>query len=90
MHRRIAVESAADFCRQNERVQVRRANSNDWIPGVVVSALQYFGVVSTCSPFRLPELSRRCAICYCLRRALVQDFQATYAGNATSHVTQVP
>ncbi|KAL1708256.1 hypothetical protein EV121DRAFT_287853 [Schizophyllum commune] len=29
----------------NERVQVRRANSNDWIPGVVVSALQYFGVV---------------------------------------------
>ncbi|KAI5892700.1 uncharacterized protein SCHCODRAFT_02626893 [Schizophyllum commune H4-8] len=29
----------------NERVQVRRANSNDWIPGVIVSALQYFGVV---------------------------------------------
>ncbi|KAI4521778.1 hypothetical protein K523DRAFT_243014 [Schizophyllum commune Tattone D] len=37
--------SIADLFRQNERVQVRRANSNDWIPGVVVSALQYFGVV---------------------------------------------
>ena len=53
MHRRIDVESAADLFRQNERVQVRRANSNDWIPAVVVSALQYFGVVSICPPFRL-------------------------------------
>ena len=90
MHRRIDVESAADLFRQNERDQVRRANSNDWIPAVVVSALQYFGVVSTCPPFRLSNLSRRRAICYCPRRASVQHLQATYAGNATSHVTQVP